>query len=836
MNNNSTNAFNLSLFSSVTDKTPASAAAGTLHVGLDWDGVLTVIGQHRPVLSKKHATVFSPCEWQAGHGPNKHEKSKFVIGVHFGSFDFDDLHESDLPKVFSRLEGSGVAHAVLSSFSHSGRRKYADCDYKDKRTGALIPALPGTYYQLRILFPFTRLVLASEWKPFWSAMQTGFFNDLADTLCKSAGNVYYLPCYKEGSAVVPIYISQTGAALDIDVIMKSAALPTKAAETTQEALGRREITAADLRRVARALKGSKSKRELGEALEHVVNGDEFAAKGSRHGIAYRLVREVLDRHPAADHERLAALFGPSLAMMQPTHVDEDVLVGFCEHKPAEGAGIDHTSRIAEAFNGARAEPYGPEDVQSMAEALSCRPDELLRRWIIQKGDNYYVLCDGIYRCYASSDVGSAIIRDLAPAATVGVDLYELTQRGKRRRTMPELMELYGTVAGSVTVDLAAQAASYEPVTRAFTEAPCPIRVTAKYDTDVETWLRIMTGTKSELVENGLACITRLREPLPALYLSGMGGTGKSLLPNGLARIFGKSPVMLGEALGTAFNEALVGCPIVFGDEDVPRDYGGRIRSTVLREFIQARTRPLLRKYRPPATLVGCVRLVLAANGSQFFSELGEELETYDAKAVGDRILYVPVSEAAESHLESLPRGTTRRWIEEDVIARHALWLAENLEFEATGRFLVHDADRTAKAMLSRSGGCRSEVCQWLVGFLREPARTLTRTPDAASVLQVVDDRLLVSSGLLDACWEEYVPKGRTRPSETQISRALGCLSASITVRDPQRLGRNLTLRGVDLDNVAAWAETTQGLERGQLAKLVADLEPVLALRRGAPKP
>lgn len=82
--------------------------------------------------------------------------------MHFGAFDFDDLHHTELAKVLVSLANSGVAHLVLSTWSHTGRRKNPDDQYRTP-DGSLIPPLPGAYFRLRILVPFSRAVAVSDW-------------------------------------------------------------------------------------------------------------------------------------------------------------------------------------------------------------------------------------------------------------------------------------------------------------------------------------------------------------------------------------------------------------------------------------------------------------------------------------------------------------------------------------------------------------------------------------------------------------------------------------------------------------------------------------------------
>lgn len=807
--------FNLSFFQAVVGSTPASAAAGTFRVGLDWPGLLETIGLHRPLLRKDQESpfaLFSPCEWAPGHGPSKIEKLKFAKGVHFGAFDFDDLHESDVSKTLGELQRRGVALVAMSSFSHNGRRKYADSEYKTA-------LLPGVYYQLRILFPFSRLVQISEWKHFWNAAQTRLFNDLADTTCKNAGRLYYSPGYREGSGVPPVYVTSPGTALDVDAFLKESEAP-QTDSVRIAAAGKIDIELSDLRRVARALKASKTRRELGEALEKVVVGDAYAVKGTRHNVTLRLVREILDRYPSADPEGLADLFAPSLALMQPTKVDASQIVSMCEYKPAEGLKIDHTSRIAEAFNEARGDAYTPEDVQEMAETLGCRSDQIGRRWIVQHGTSFYVLCDGQYRHYSNADVLSAVVRDLAPAATVGVDIHEMTAKGMRRKTVQELMDSYGSVANSVVVDLAAQKASYDAVTRTFIEAPCPIRVAAKYHEVVDQWLRIFAGDKYEKLNDWLACVTSLNEPCAALYLEGDPGTGKSLLAHGVAKIFADRPTTMKEALGP-FNESIVNCPVVFGDEQVPEDARGQIRTDEIREFIQARTRPLSRKYKPHATVKGALRLILAANNRDLLATK-ENLTPADLLAIVERVMFISVQPKARDFINS--QKAPRKWVEDDLIAQHTMWLVENWEVERSGRFLVSGDSSELVQTLSTSTGLRAAVCQWINNYLARFAPYENQYGRDRSII-VENGRLLITSKAIHEAWTMYLQDKSTPPSPTAIGRALSGLSQEVYVHD-KATHKTRRMREFRLEALASWSKEAGGYLDEQGVR-----EAVLALER-----
>ena len=99
-------------------------------------------------------------------------------------------------------------------------------------------------------------------------------------------------------------------------------------------------------------------------------------------------------------------------------------------------------------------------------------------------------------------------------------------------------------------------------------------------------------------------MTLLTEPCAALYLDGGAGVGKTLLADGLARLWTTNgPTELAGVVGS-FNDALLSCPLVFADEVLP-DVLKRTEGTgELRKLIQARTLPLNRKFKAAAQVRG----------------------------------------------------------------------------------------------------------------------------------------------------------------------------------------------------------------------------------------
>lgn len=774
-------AINVSVFSRITSNVPVLRSRET------WEALVEGIGTHRPTLRKDDLPLYSPAEWHADRVPphTKELLDTAVSRVHFGSNDLDDVPDEDVLRILEGFERDGIAYLFATSTSHR------------KVKGAT---------RARVVYPFSRPVLASEWAPFWTAVNARYFFGLADATCRTVGHRYYVPGFIEGGDP-PIYRVFPGKALDVEHFVAPVA-PTASGVVAGAGT---EVTREQLQKIATLLSKSTTKSHLGVAMRQMIKGEAYAANGSRNEMSFRLVCEIIDRHPLADPARLAVHFAPSLALMATEYGGDpgtEKIEDMIRRKSAEPRA-DLTSQIAEAFNGERATPYDTSDIERITDSLGT--ETLTRRWIVQKDNSFYVLCDGVYRCYSSVEVESAVIRDLAPAASVGVDLMEVGARGSLRpRTIKELMRLYGAVANSVIVDMSAQTARYDPMSRTFTEAPCPIRVKAEYHAGVETWLNLLAGARKEKLVQWLASVTALDEPCAALYLEGAGGTGKSLLANSIARIFAEAPVGLKELMGD-FNESMMHCPVVFADESIPTDHRGRVPTDQIREFIQARSRSLSRKYRPTAQLRGCIRLILAANNMNMLAT-NENLTEHDIDAISERFLHIHVQEAARDYLL---RVNVREWIASDVIAKHVVWLCENYEVERQGRFLISGDASELTNMLATGTGLRAGVCQWIVKYLLNPA-PVQNTVLGKTLIKVSKGRLLISSRVISEEWEQYV-RSRDVPTPTAVARALGGLSK-------EYVESGVRWRLIDHARLVSWGNETGYADADGIAKALRRLE------------
>ncbi len=805
-------ALNASFFPSIKVTKP------DLRYGVTWDELLVLMGPHCPwpgptmAAAKKAGPMYSPAEWQPGHGPNKEEGDRFLVGVHFGCFDLDNANEDQIAEIVANLP---CRYALLSTFSHGtfgegDKAKFREEDGKK---------IPVRLTKFRILLEYSRMVLKSEHAHLWGRVNETFLRGLADGSCKDPGHRYFCPSHPEGPEVPPVRILGEGPPLDVQALLgdyvarvrvddgaPDAGLPTATGTGTP-------ISRDQLRKIADLLSASKQKADLGRAMRLVLKGEEYAPKGGgpngepgRHGTTFRLVCEVRDRYPLVDGPALAAHFAPSLAMMQPTHITAEVICEMLRGKQIAALEAQH-HRIVEAFaatNPGRSSVYTDEELSAFSERLAVPRDRLKHRWVVQHGTSYYLFCDGRYDHYTPIDVVSGAQRDLAPAISGGVDLMVATQRSVRPKTPTELVNDYGVTATNVSIDLRAAYARYDDVTKTMIEAPCPIRVTPKYDPKIAKWLELLAGPKAQRLNQWLAATTSLHQPCAALYMEGAPGAGKSLLAVGVSRIWTTDrPASLDEALDN-FNEQIMRCPLIFGDECAPTDSRGRLKTPELRELIQARTRPLKRKYKPNATLLGCARIILAANNTNLL-ETAEHLTEHDIAAIVERFFYLPCQEIAVAYLQDIGPQAIEPWLEEG-IARHCLWLSENIEVPRTSRFLVSGEASDLTRSLASGTGLRSYVCQWLVKYLLSPGQF--RSSPQRHLIRVRGGRLYVNVQALAENWNLYIQTRSDPPSPANIAKALAGLSKEAWIRDAQDPEKKMRCRIVDLTLLHEWGKNT----------------------------
>lgn len=563
---------------------------------------------------------------------------------------------------------------------------------------------------------------------------------------------------------------------------------------------------------------------LGEVLLKICEGEPFEIDALPQ-LTRSIAREFLDH----DARSMARHFAASLQLMAQVQQDlptEDDLTDLIRRhqrdareerdKKKEEDQSDLARRIREAFKNGRSTPYTPEELATFGENIS-------KRWIIQHGRSFYLYFNGGYiGPYTADDAQNAMVRDLAPAQSAGVQLYVLSKDGgpPQFKSLKKLVDEYGTVAEHVRLDLAAQRTTYDEQQRCVVEAPCPLRpIKPVFHHDIDLWLQILSADHYENLKTWIAVVTRLDFICVALFLTGEHSVGKSMLALGLSRLWTTGGVTPLEEAFADFNDSIARCPLCFADEKLPTDYRGQPRNAELRFHIQSTDRPYRRKFLPNTSMRGATRTIVAAHSREILRTT-EALTNNDIDAIRYRYFHIPVQPEAAAYLESLkeePEGSTwdRGWVEQDKIAEHALWLRDNHQWVSQGRFVIKAPDEGVYRSLATQSGYKSSVCQWLCSYLLDP-NTFHRDARSNLFVRVHQNKLLVNAQGILRCWDNYVGKNERCPQTGILSRTVSDLCANDRLKLPDAKGELTNYRVIEIENIVAWAEESGFSDRTRI--------------------
>jgi len=729
------------------------------------------LGPHEPRQSKTLCPAVSP----AIYAPSETRANDNVIGFSYGPLDLDKLtveqasHCIDLAQPYTY-----VAYSTYSYFER-------------------LPLL-----SFRMFFELSREVHPEEWPDFWEALVM-LMGGYGDPQCKDLSRIYFGPfCPPKDDPTEHFIRTNEGQPIDVDKLLGN---PPPLPSPGQGPKASTILSRAAFEAFAKKLSKSTTPflADQGARLVMVCQGESFASHGERDVMLYKLCNRLVDAFPDYDPTPIAEYFRPSLDRMAQEHphdyltVDDVIakLSTIQAQRQREAVqrkrSDDERKRIRMrlAFGSDRVEPYKPDELP---------PEDF---YYVQRANSYYVWADGSYRGpYVKDEFYAQSLVLLSPAP---VQLLNISKAGNITfKPVADLMREHGVAAHKAVVDLTATETIFRTKSRTIVEAPCPLRTDLEphFTREVDVWLRRLGGPMQHELLSWIAHLTNLKRPSVALLLTGAPDAGKSYLALTLARLWGfKQPTPLDKAMGQ-FNSMIADCPLILADEYLPTDMRGELRLKELRNFIQAVVRPYSRKFQPEADMVGAIRLIITANNIDLVSTR-EALGINDIKALSERFLSIHVG---PDSAEWLATCDTHKWLDHDLVARHALWLRDNYLWKPQGRFAIRSSSNAFALGLATKAGLASALCRWLCNFLIEPHKLGVR--NNTLWVRVKRGKLLIHvKGLLEM-WDAYLPG--PSPSISVLRRAIAAVSIGRTrIKDGNDQLQNYRI--VDVTALKAWA-------------------------------
>lgn len=686
--------------------------------------------------------------WPVPRPPGR--KGDDVIEVSIACLDFDNRTLEEVQALMLRLQESGLGYILYTTWSH---------------------ALPGPI-KFRIILQLSRPVPGDMWRDFYRHL-IDIFGCEADSQCVDPGRLMFFPATPECRKDMHFAETRDGNPLDVSVIQARPAPPKPSYDMT---VGR-EVVEAVARQLSR--KTEATDIQAGQLLMAVCKGLPFAEPGTRDNTVFFLACKLAERFPDANATGLAAIFAESLAVMMPVgSVTVEIIAEKISRKQREyralkqGTTDDRIVRIMKKYGNGRDWGY-------TADELSAYGD-MRKQWILYKGDEFWTFFDGTYVGHRGKYDELALLDDLAPAT--GIPLVRPTKQGWEPIGFKELAIMHGTSVGQVQGSYLEPRTRYDAPSRTLVESVAPLRrLEPLEDPRVGAWLQLLGG---EPLLDWLAVCPDLRRAAPALVLVGAANVGKSLLAQGLAYLWStEGPTDMTDAMGS-FDENLLKCPLVFGDEKIPKDHKGRAKTEELRTMITRQRQTIRRKHRPNYEVAGALRVMVAANNTEAL--WGNSRFTQDdIKALAQRVVYIEPNPEAEAYLADHHPGENL-WAERDMISRHVLWLQANRAVSGAGRLACPPHFNGMLDNLTIGGAMNYTVFHWIREWLKAPDKLLAHVGQTRGISPVMlsRGRICVRASEMVKFWGVYSPPGQDIPTPARIHDVLRIVAPVKMRSDP----------------------------------------------------
>ena len=371
------------------------------------------------------------------------------------------------------------------------------------------------------------------------------------------------------------------------------------------------------------------------------------------------------------------------------------------------------------------EAKSDEVAAKISEKLNVNPEELKKQAILYlpNGRHYYVLDERVGG-YAGPVSGNGLLQRITegcPSLFNSADIYDVSPQGiMSMRPVHFIIRDYGKPVTRIDRLAGLTVPQYDKHAETMTMGVWQLKeLTPEFNEQIDTWLKLLGKEDYNALAQWLATVCEVNRPNSCLYIKGPKAIGKSLLVDGLARLWGRKATRYRDVMAR-FNDSFLNCPLVHLDEGL----SDRTDSLRFREFISEVEHVIESKGQPQYTLRGSARVIVTSNNVNAL-KINEALNTDDIDAISSRIMWVSTDHEAATYLKRLKgRRTTEEWVENDLIAKHVLWLKENTEVQIEGhenRFMVPGVYHPEKMHMLRTHRSNSTLFEVVASYVIDAA-------------------------------------------------------------------------------------------------------------------
>lgn len=575
-------------------------------------------------------------------------------------------------------------------------------------------------------------------------------------------------------------------------------------------------TATGLADAAKSLRrhNQDSARGAGRALAGLARGEAYSEPAESRALLLQAAEAAAQAYPFEKPERMLELLKPGIeaqrarnGILQSLPTDEEVLtkirfVQTSHRKRAEERARalknNLTRQISAATKGKRDTPYTAREIRAW-ESRGLTES----RWIMAHGSSFYVWVEGEY-------IGP-VVRSLALEA-VGMYLspaYEhlrlscVNKDGiPRPRPLGELLVDYGTIVNNIERSVRVARGELDETRGVLMLPAARVRdLQPQHSSAVEGWLQALAGTKYEALCQWLVTASYPDRPCAALVLCTGENSGKHLLACALARLWTTGPL---PRLHSYTPDQFEDCPLVFCDEQLPPGWRRR-PGPALCELLSEESHRAHRMYQDPYAVLVYPRLIFAGSSVNVLAGVEKDSDPAEARALVERILYIDrAGSAARRVLESYSTVARTAFVDDDVLARHVLWLRDRYKPDPSKRFGAGGADDQFMRAFLVGREDTSQVLDWVFSFVS------SKTYSAPAVV-AKDGKLYARSTTMAATWRAF--------DATRVPMKTRLLGIALAASGPRRaklefVGRDGAVsrawyRAVDMDLFVAWMKQAQ---------------------------